>query len=104
AVSEEWQDLDLVFPNGVGGFMDHRNLVRRQFEPLLVRAKVPRIRFHDLRHTCATLLLGAGVHPKIVSERPGHASIAITLDCYSHVLPTLQKEAAETLGRFVVGG
>lgn len=58
------------------------------------RAGVPRVRFHDLRHTAATLLLGRGVHPKIVSEMLGHSTVAITLDLYSHVTPTMQREAA----------
>lgn len=57
-------------------------------------AKLPSIRFHDLRHTSATLLLSAGVHPKIVQERLGHSQISVTLDIYSHVLPTMQVEAA----------
>ena len=64
---------------------------------LLARAEVPRIRFHDLRHTAATLLLGQGVHPKIVSEMLGHSTIAITLDLYSHVTPTMQRDAAAVL-------
>jgi integrase len=55
------------------------------------------IRFHDLRHTHATQLLKAGVHPKVVSERLGHASIGITLDTYSHVMPGMQEEAAEKI-------
>ena len=58
---------------------------------------MPRIRFHDLRHTAATLLLSQGVHPKIVQERLGHSQISLTLDTYSHVLPSMQKEAAEKL-------
>jgi integrase len=57
------------------------------------------VRFHDLRHTSATLLLSANIHPKVVSERLGHASIHITLDTYSHVVPNLQDEAAEALDR-----
>jgi integrase len=68
--------------------------MRRSFWPLLARAGLPRIRFHDLRHTAATLLLGRGVNPKIVSEMLGHASVGITLDVYSHVLPTMQQSAA----------
>jgi integrase len=55
---------------------------------------LPRIRFHDLRHTSATLLLGRGIHPKIVSEMLGHTRISTTLDLYSHVTPTMQREAA----------
>jgi integrase len=65
------------------------------WEPLLKRAGLPDIRFHDLRHTCATLLLTKGMHPKIVSEMLGHSSIAITLDTYSHVIPGLGEVAAE---------
>ena len=60
---------------------------------------LPIIRFHDLRHTAATIMLSQGVHPKIVQERLGHSTISMTLDTYSHVLPTMQKEAAEKLDR-----
>lgn len=62
---------------------------------MLRQAGLPDIRFHDLRHTCATLLLAQGVHPKIISERLGHSTVTMTLDTYSHVLPDMQKEAAE---------
>jgi integrase len=58
------------------------------------RAALPRIRFHDLRHTAATLMLSRGVHPKIAGEMLGHSTIAITLDLYSHVTPTMQRDAA----------
>jgi integrase len=71
--------------------------VRRSFKPLLKEAGLPDIRFHDLRHTAATLLLAKGVHPKIVQERLGHSSINLTLDTYSHVMPTLQRDAADKL-------
>jgi integrase len=74
--------------------MDGTNLLHYHFYPLLKRTGLPRIRFHDLRHTAATLLLGRGVNPKIVSEMLGHASVGITLDTYSHVLPTMQQSAA----------
>jgi integrase len=70
---------------------------RQEFKPLLKRAKLPDIRFHDLRHTSATLLMSAGVHPKVVQERLGHSQIAVTMDIYSHVLPTMQREAASKL-------
>ena len=72
-------------------------VVRHSFEPLLARAEVPRIRFHDLRHSTATLLLTLGVHPKIVQELLGHSEIFVTLDVYSHILPTLQEEAMHRL-------
>jgi integrase len=63
-----------------------------------VKVDLPRtVRLHDLRHTCATLLLGKGVHPKIVQELLGHATIAITLDTYSHVLPNMQGEATHAM-------
>jgi hypothetical protein len=69
-------------------------LRRRHFLPLLALAKLPHLRIHDLRHTSATLLLEQGVHPKIVQERLGHSQISMTLDTYSHVLPSMQKAAA----------
>ena len=62
-------------------------MARTSFKPLLERAELPDIRFHDLRHTCATLLLSRGHHPKLVQELLGHSSVAMTLDRYSHVLP-----------------
>jgi integrase len=74
--------------------VNYANLNHRSFKPLLKRAGLPPIRFHDLRHTCATLLLSGNVHPKIVSDVLGHASITITLDTYSHVIPGLGDVAA----------
>ena len=74
------------------------------FKPLLKRASLPDIRFHDLRHTSATLLLSAGVHPKVVQERLGHSQIGVTLDIYSHVLPTLQRDAASKLDEMLAAG
>jgi integrase len=71
--------------------------VRRHFKPLLKRADLPDIRFHDLRHTCATLLLGRGVHPKVVQDLLGHAQITLTLDTYSHVLPDMQAGAVDAM-------
>ena len=69
-----WEDNDLIFANEVGRAIEVRNLMRRSFLPLLEQAGLPRIRFHDLRHTAATLLLGQGMHPKLVSEMLGHTS------------------------------
>jgi len=88
---------DFVFCDTQGGPVRKSNLVRRSFLPLLKRAGLPRIRFHDLRHTAATLLLLQGVHPKVVQERLGHSQISITLDTYSHVLPSMGREAAAKL-------
>lgn len=78
--------------------MNAKNLIARSFKPLLVKAGLPRsVRLHDLRHTCATLLLGKGVHPKIVQELLGHATIAITLDTYSHMLPGMGDAAVRAM-------
>jgi integrase len=68
--------------------------VSKSFAGLIRRLGIPPVRFHDLRHTHATMLLRKGVHPKVVQERLGHSQISITLDTYSHVLPGLQDEAA----------
>ncbi len=87
-----------VFANKTGGTINPSNLRNRSFARLLKCAGLPQTtRFHDLRHTCATLLLSRNVNPKIVSEMLGHANIAITLDTYSHVLPDMQEKAAKAL-------
>jgi len=99
-----WEDFDLVFPNEVGKPEERGNLVRRHFLPLLAKADLPRVRFHDLRHTSATLLLSQGAHPKVVQERLGHSTIAVTLDVYSHVLPTMQQQAADQLQALIGHG
>ncbi len=96
--SSLWQENGLVFASDMGTPLDRRDLTSRQFKPLLKRAKLPETtRFHDLRHTCATLLLTKNVNPKVVSEMLGHSNIAITLDTYSHVLPNMQDSAARAL-------
>ena len=94
---ELWRDCDLVFPTRVGTPISRHNLVTRSFKPLLVRAGLPDIRFHDLRHTCATLMLFVGTNPKVVQEMLGHANVSITLDTYSHLLPNMQGEAVGRL-------
>jgi integrase len=93
-----YKDHGLIFASEVGTPLNPENLVKRSFKPLLKRASLPEIRFHDLRHTCATLLLGRGVHPKLVQELLGHATIAMTLDTYSHYLPSMGDQAARTMG------
>jgi integrase len=93
-----YEDRDLIFATNVGTPINPENLVNRSFKPLLEKAGLPEIRFHDLRHTCATLLLGRGVHPKIVQELLGHATIAMTLDTYSHYLPSMGDQASGAMG------
>ena len=79
------------------------NFIRRSWWPLRKQVGMDKMRFHDLRHGAATLLLAAGVHPKIVQERLGHATVAITLDTYSHVLGGLQREAADKVDELLGG-
>jgi integrase len=95
-----WQDNGFVFTNEVGRPL-HVNSLTLQYEKLIKTAEVPRIRFHDLRHTSATLLLAQDVHPKIVQERLGHSDIGMTLNRYSHVTPSMQREAAEALDKAI---
>ncbi|HTI14507.1 MAG TPA: site-specific integrase, partial [Dictyobacter sp.] len=92
-----WIDQDWIFCKKDGTPIEPSTLLRRSFYPLLLKAEVPKIRFHDLRHSTASLLLSQGVHPKIVQELLGHSQISMTLDTYSHVLPSLQKEATDRL-------
>lgn len=99
----EWEDLDLVFPNSKGRPMEDHNLVKRHFKPALAAAKCPPIRFHDLRHSCATLLLSRRVHPKLVQELLGHSRIGITLDRYSHVIEGMHDEAAAVMDDILAG-
>jgi integrase len=89
--------LDLVFPNQLGGLMIPDNLTKRSFKRNLKRAGLPDIRFHDLRHTAATLLLSRGVHVKVVSEMLGHADISITLRVYAHVIKNMQEAAVHVM-------
>jgi integrase len=91
-----WTERNLVFSGAAGGHL-HPDQLNDELRALLAAAGLPRIRFHDLRHTAATLLLGRDVNPKKVSEMLGHSTVAITLDTYSHVLPTMHREAAEIM-------
>jgi integrase len=92
-----WMNHDLVFCNAHGEFINPASLVWT-FRNFLAKAGLERIRFHDLRHSAATILLTMGVHPKVVQELLGHSSIRVTMDIYSHVLPSIQAEATEKLG------
>ncbi|MDQ2903280.1 MAG: site-specific integrase, partial [Chloroflexota bacterium] len=101
AAGPAWEEHQWIFCNAVGRPLEVSNMIRRSFRPLLEKAGLPQMRFHDLRHSCATLLLSMGVHPKIVQERLGHSQIMVTLDTYSHVLPSLQEEAAQRLDQLL---
>jgi len=92
AARPTWEDLDLVVDRGDGGPLNPDTLSSR-WRKFLARSGLPHVRFHDLRHAHATLMLLKGVHPKVVFERLGHASVGTTLDIYSHVIPTMQTEA-----------
>ena len=95
----EYQKYDLVFAAELGTPLHLHNFRNRHFKRILKDAGLSKtFRLYDLRHTCATLLLAAGENPKIVSERLGHASVVLTLDTYSHVLPNMQQSATEKLG------
>jgi len=92
-VGEKWQENDLIFPSEIGTAFDRDNLLRR-FKRILKDAGLPAIRFHDLRHTGASLMLNNGIPVMIVSRRLGHARPSITLDVYGHLIPGKQKEVA----------
>lgn len=96
-------DLDLVFCQPNGKPLHAHNVAQRDFRRIIKRASLPRVRFHDLRHCHATLLLQQGVHPKVVQERLGHTTIGMTLDTYSHVMPGMQEQAARQLEERLLG-
>lgn len=98
-----WQDHDYVFCTSVGTHLNPTKDVLDVLKSLLEEAGLPHIRFHDLRHSCATMLLGKKVHPKIVQEILGHSQISMTMDIYSHVLPTMQEEAMSTINEALGG-
>ncbi len=96
-IAEGLESCPLVFPNIDGTYQRRFGPFRSGFKAILKKAGLPAIRWHDLRHSAATLLLSTGCHPKIVQERLGHSTIGITMDTYSHVLPTMQREAVDKL-------
>ncbi len=97
AAGPAWDDQGWVFCNTVGRPIAVGNMTYRSFRPLLAKAGLPIIRFHDLRHSTASLLLSLGVHAKVVQKLLGHSQISLSLDTYSHVLPSLQEEAVQRL-------
>ena len=100
--AKEWDDLH-GDRETLGDALQVNNLGQREFARLNQAAEVKRIKFHGLRHTCATLLLAAGVPQKVVQERLGHQRIETTLDVYAHVLPSMQRDAARTLSALLHG-
>ena len=103
AAGAGWIDRDLVFTNELGGPVADQSF-RRGFHRHLAAAECPRIRIHDGRHTAASILLGRGVHAKIVSELLGHSRISTTMDLYSHVTPTMQRAAIAEMEKALAGG
>ena len=106
-VLKEWHlacphsDLDLVFPNSEGLHFDANNMLKRRFKPALKRAGIDEIRFHDLRHTYASLLLANGAQMKYVQSQLGHASITMTMDLYTHLLPEVNDKCVNLLNNIV---
>jgi integrase len=101
--AEDWTDHGLVICTSKGTPMSGDNLSAR-FRHIIKETGLPPLRFHDLRHTHATLLLKQGLNPKIVQERLGHSSISVTLDTYSHVTPNLQETAASAMSKILTNG
>ena len=100
---DSWQESGLVFTTSLGTVVEPRNL-SRIFEHLVERSGVRRIRFHDLRHTCASLLLAQGVSPRVVMDVLGHSQLSITMDLYSHVMPSALRDAADAMDRALNAG
>jgi integrase len=99
---DHWQDWDLVFSSSVGTLLDGPN-VNKRLQKLLEQAGLPRQRFHDLRHGCASLLLAAGLPPRTIMGVLGHSQISLTLNTYSHLSPALERDAADALDRMLAG-
>ncbi len=103
-LGSDYQIFDLIFANETGSPFTKQHVRLLHFQPLLAKAGLPKIRLHDLRHLCASLLLADGVSPKVIQERLGHSSISITLDIYSHILPSMQSDATSKLERMLKTG
>ena len=105
ALGEKWkgEGWRLVFTSTIGTPLDPRNLTDR-YKALLERAGLPAIRFHDLRHSCASLLIAQGVPMEIVKETLGHSQISLTINTYVHMLPETQRQAADAMDRLVGTG
>ena len=99
----KWHEQGLIFPSRKGTPYDASEL-REQFYKLLRRAELPHMRFHDLRHSCASLLLAQGVPARVIMEILGHTQIGTTMNLYSHVMPSLRREAADVMDRALSTG
>jgi integrase len=100
SAGERWKENDLIFPSTIGTPMDQQNL-SKTFKLFLQTTGLPKIRFHDLRYTAASLMLNHGISPIIVSRRLGHSKVSITLDTYGHLMPEMQNEAADLMDELV---
>ena len=100
AMGSQWNENDLIFPSKIGTPMHQRNLLRR-FKSLIQESGLREIRFHDLRHTAASLMLNHGISPLIVAKRLGHSKVSITLDTYGHLLPGMHQESANFIDGLV---
>lgn len=98
--ADVWQKSDLVFTSSIGTPADPRN-IRRTLAQILADHDLPKLRFHDLRHTCATLLLAQGTDARTIMETLGHSQITLTMNTYSHVMPQLQRDAAEKMDQML---
>ena len=97
-----WQDAGYVFTTRIGTPVDPANLLD-DFGRILKKVKLPHIRFHDLRHSAASLLLAQGVHPRAIMELLGHSSITVTMNVYGHVMPAMMRDAADKM-EAIIGG
>jgi integrase len=103
ALGSDYKNHDLVFSTTIGTPLQPRNVIARHLKPILANAALPSIRWYDLRHTTASLLLHSGTNPKIVAEKLGHSSVNLTLNVYSHTIPSMQHDAAQTLENALAG-
>ncbi|MBA3409671.1 MAG: tyrosine-type recombinase/integrase [Geodermatophilaceae bacterium] len=102
ALGADWPGLDLVFTSTVGSPLEPRN-VTRAWDTVRREADLPNLRFHDLRHSCATILTALGVHPRVIMEMLRYSQISVTMDTYAHVSSALQREAADALESALFG-
>jgi integrase len=98
ALGDEWDEHGFVFPTGRGTPVEPRNLIRH-FKQALKYAELPNVRFHDLRHSCATMLITQGIHPRTVMEILGHSQISVTMNTYGHIQPEVMRAASDAMDR-----